>query len=70
MLISPFKTVCILMKLVLNGNYPIDQTDGWADDYTVWILDKLGIYTVHTERGGGADVNPTVFEMGWKHRKD
>lgn len=68
-LLAPFKVICILLKLIFNLNHPIYPTENWADDYTVWILDKIGIYTENTDRAP-ADECAMIVEMGWKHSKD
>jgi len=68
-LLAPFKVICILLELIFNFNHPIYPTENWADDYTVWILDKIGIYTENTDRAP-ADECDMIVEMGWKHSKD
>ena len=68
-LLAPFKVICILLKLICNLNHPIYPTENGADDYTVWILDKIGIYTENTDRAP-ADECAMIVEMGWKHSKD
>ena len=68
-LLAPFKVICILLELICNFNHPIHPSECWADDYTVWILDKIGIYTENTDRAP-ADECDMIVEMGWKHSKD
>ena len=68
-LLAPFKVICILLELIFNFNHPIYPSEYWADDYTVWILDKIGIYTENTDRAP-ADECAMIVEIGWKHRKD
>lgn len=64
-LLVPFKVICILLELICNFNHPIYLSDNWADDYTVWILNKIGIYTENTDRAP-ADECDMIVEMGWK----
>ena len=68
-LLAPFKVICILVELIFNFNHPIHPNEYWADDYTVWILDKIGIYTANTDKAP-TDECAMIVEIGWKHLKD
>ena len=68
-LLAPFKVICILLELICNFNHPIYPSEYWADDYTVWILDKIGIYTKKTDRTPAYE-GPMIVKIGWKQLKD